>query len=145
MTSRWRRLAGRLSVSATRLRQLAARSVEEFFRDGCPKVAAAISSYALFSVFPIAILTVAVFGLVAADESVSERVVDFLLLPRGERAAGSRGGVRWPRVRSGHYDQVEALGAGAAAARAGPRPRAATVRTRAPAVPRRRWRSVSRA
>src|SRR3954464_2730475 len=62
-----------------RVGQLAEHGVTEFFRDGCPQRAAAISFYALFSVFPLAILCVAVLGLVANDADVRKQVVSFLL------------------------------------------------------------------
>lgn len=70
---------GRLSAIATRLAQLAEHGVRAFFEDGCPQRAAAISFYALFSVFPLAILCVAVLGLVANDAEVREQVITFLL------------------------------------------------------------------
>ena len=54
-------------------------SLREFFADRCPLIAAAISYYALFSIFPIAILVVIVFGLVADDAQAREEVVDFIM------------------------------------------------------------------
>jgi membrane protein len=59
--------------------QLIEHGVTNFFRDGCTQRAAAISFYALFSIFPLAILSVAVLGLVANDEHVRREVVDFVL------------------------------------------------------------------
>jgi membrane protein len=58
---------------------LAERGTSEFFADGCPQRAAAISYYAMLSLFPLAILTVAAFGLVVDDEVARARVIGFLL------------------------------------------------------------------
>jgi membrane protein len=55
------------------------RGISEFFADGCGQRAAAISYYALLSLFPLAILAVAVFGVVANDEQARARVIDFVL------------------------------------------------------------------
>ena len=64
------------------------RSVAEFFEDGCPQRAAAMSFYALLALFPLAILCVAVFGLVVSEGDARRNVIDFLLdnlpLERGE-------------------------------------------------------------
>lgn len=59
--------------------QLIEHGVGGFFRDGCTQRAASISFFALFSIFPIAILCVAVLGLVANDVAARREVVDFLL------------------------------------------------------------------
>ncbi len=69
----------RLSRAATHLRQLAQRSIAEYFEDRCAQLAASISYYALFAVFPLAILLVAAFGLVIGDEAARSRVVDLVL------------------------------------------------------------------
>jgi membrane protein len=61
------------------LAQLFEHGTREFFRDGCTQRAAAIAFYALFSVFPLAILSVAVLGLVVNDQHARNQVVDFLL------------------------------------------------------------------
>jgi len=55
------------------------RGVSEFFADGCGQRAAAISYYALLSLFPLAILAVAVFGVVVNDDQARNRVIDFVL------------------------------------------------------------------
>lgn len=62
-----------------RVGQLFQHGIGGFFTDGMPQRAAAISFYALFSVFPLAILSVAVLGIVANDADVRRQVVDFLL------------------------------------------------------------------
>jgi membrane protein len=69
------------------LAQLIEQAVREFFRDGCSQRAAAISFYALFSLFPLAILSVAVLGVVANDDHVRRRVISFVLdnLPLEQR------------------------------------------------------------
>src|SRR4051794_15305025 len=55
------------------------RAVVRFFAHGCTRLAAAISYYALFAVFPLAILAVAVFGLVVADDAARTRVIGTIL------------------------------------------------------------------
>lgn len=71
------RLRGRLAWSRTS--RIAEQSVAAFFTDRCPQFAAAIAFYALFGIFPLAILAVVVFGLVIGDEDARRHVVDFLL------------------------------------------------------------------
>jgi len=68
--------------------RLALRAGREFFDDGCPQRAAAISYYALFSVFPLSILLVGVLGLVVRDDHARSQVIGFLLdqLPLREHA-----------------------------------------------------------
>lgn len=67
------------SVFVRRIGQLIEHGVGGFFRDGCTQRAAAISFFALFSIFPLAILSVAVLGLVMDDAAVRRQVVNFLL------------------------------------------------------------------
>jgi membrane protein len=76
----------RLRRAGRRISQLADRAVTEFFRDGCTQRAAAISFYALFSLFPLAMLAATVLGLVVSDAEARQRVVDFVLnnLPLSE-------------------------------------------------------------
>ncbi len=62
-----------------RLGQLIEHGVGAFFRDGCTQRAASISFFALFSIFPIAILCVAGLGIVTNDVAARQEVVDFLL------------------------------------------------------------------
>lgn len=62
-----------------RLGQLIEHGVGGFFAHGCTQRAAAISFYALFSIFPLAILSVAVLGLIANDEEARNQVVGFFL------------------------------------------------------------------
>ena len=63
----------------TILRLLAVRSVREFLDDRCIQAAAGISYWALFSLFPLAILAVAVLGLVLRDDALRDDLLDLLL------------------------------------------------------------------
>jgi membrane protein len=65
--------AGRLAMA------LLGRGVSEYFEDDCPQRAAAISYYSLLSLFPLSILLVAIFGIVADDSASRQRVVEFVL------------------------------------------------------------------
>jgi membrane protein len=51
-------------------------ALERFFADQCPQQAAAIAYRVLFSIVPLAIVLVAVFGLALQDDSVRQDVVD---------------------------------------------------------------------
>jgi membrane protein len=79
----------RLRRAGRRISQLADRSVTDFFRDGCSQRAAAISFYALFSLFPLAMLAATVMGLIVSDAEARARVVNFVLdnLPLNESRA----------------------------------------------------------
>jgi membrane protein len=72
------RLRARAGHALGRAAKLTERSVDAFFRHRCPPLAAGISYYALFSVFPAAIVMVAIFGLVIGDDQARADVVDFL-------------------------------------------------------------------
>jgi membrane protein len=67
---------------------LARRSVEEFFADNCTQMAAAISYYVLFSLFPLLIFIVGVLGLVLQDSELQsetiESVLDFIPVSEDE-------------------------------------------------------------
>jgi membrane protein len=58
------------------------RAVEDLFRDRCPQYAASIAYRVLFSLFPLTIVLVSIFGLVLQDDELRERVtkelIDFL-------------------------------------------------------------------
>ena len=58
---------------------LARRSVQEFADDRCTQIAASISYYVFFSVFPLTIFLVTVFGQVLRNDSVRERVIDGIM------------------------------------------------------------------
>jgi membrane protein len=55
------------------------RALEDLFHDRCPQYAASISFHVLFSLFPLTILFVSVFGLVLQDDSLRERVIRELI------------------------------------------------------------------
>jgi membrane protein len=82
-------MSERLRRAGRRITQLADRSVTDFFRDGCSQRAAAISFYALFSLFPLAMLAATVMGLLVSDAEARDRVVNFVLdnLPLSESRA----------------------------------------------------------
>jgi membrane protein len=67
------------AATRKRLAQLFKAALDEFFDDGCPQRAASISYYALLAMFPLAILSVAVFGIFVSGAHARRQVVDFLL------------------------------------------------------------------
>ena len=64
----WRMVAG-----------LFRRATVNFVEDRCTVLAAAISYFALFSLFPLTLLVVAVFGIVLRDSDVQQRVLDSIV------------------------------------------------------------------
>ncbi len=56
--------------------RVAAEALQDFVTDRCPQQAAGIAYRALFSVVPLAIVLVAIFGLVLQDDSFRQTVVD---------------------------------------------------------------------
>jgi len=54
-------------------------AIEDLFRDRGPQYAAAIAFHVLFSLFPLMILLVSIFGLVLQDDTLRSRVIDELL------------------------------------------------------------------
>lgn len=75
----WSRLVARLRRGARHARQLAQRSATEFLEDGGTQLAASVSYFTLLALFPLAILTVAVFGLFLGGEEARERVIEVVL------------------------------------------------------------------
>ena len=55
------------------------RAVEDLYRDRCPQYAAAISYRVLFSLFPLTIFLVSIFGLVLQDDELRQKVIDELI------------------------------------------------------------------
>ena len=55
------------------------RAIEDLFRDRCPQYAAAIAYRVLFSLFPLTILLVSIFGLVLQDDELRAKVISELL------------------------------------------------------------------
>ncbi len=68
----------RLHRAARHAGQLAEHAVRAFFADRATQLAAAISYYALFAIFPIVILAVAGFSLVLGEATARHDVLDFL-------------------------------------------------------------------
>lgn len=68
------------------IRVLIRETVREFNADQCPQLAAGISYYVLFSIFPLALLFLAISGLVLANEGVREDLINnlFDVLPLSE-------------------------------------------------------------
>jgi membrane protein len=79
-------LEGLRSVASGVARALP-RAIEDLFRDRCPQYAASISFHVLFSLFPLTIVLVSVFGLVLQDDDLRQRVINELLdvLPVSEK------------------------------------------------------------
>lgn len=61
------------------LRTLLQRSVAEYLRDDCGQLAASISYYAIFSLFPLLIFVVAIAGLLIQDRGIEDDIVDEVL------------------------------------------------------------------
>ena len=55
------------------------RAIEDLFRDRCTQYAASIAYRVLFSLFPLTILLVSIFGLVLQDDELRERVIEELI------------------------------------------------------------------
>jgi membrane protein len=55
------------------------RAVEDIFRDRCPQYAASIAYRVLFSLFPLTIVLVSIFGLVLQDDELRQQVIDELV------------------------------------------------------------------
>ena len=58
---------------------LSRRSIEEFFADNCSQMAAAISYYVLFSLFPLLIFLVGILGLLLQDSQLQRDIIDAVL------------------------------------------------------------------
>jgi membrane protein len=63
-------------LPARRLRILLTRAVKEFYRDGCGQLAASISYYVLFSIFPLLILSALVLGQFLTGPKLQNELVD---------------------------------------------------------------------
>jgi membrane protein len=55
------------------------RALDDLFRDRCPQYAASIAFHVLFSLFPLTILLVSIFGLVLQDDELRARVISELI------------------------------------------------------------------
>ena len=67
------------------------KAIEDMFNDRCGQYAAAIAYRVLFSLFPLTIALVSIFGLVLQDDAVRQRVINELirLLPVSESGEGN--------------------------------------------------------
>ena len=67
------------------------KAIEDMFNDRCGQYAAAIAYRVLFSLFPLTIALVSIFGLVLQDDAVRQRVINELirLLPVSESGQGN--------------------------------------------------------
>ena len=68
-----------VSHLATKLLRVIPNAIERFFADGCPQQAAGIAYRVLFSIAPLAIVLVSIFGLVLQDDSFRRTVVDAIV------------------------------------------------------------------
>jgi membrane protein len=73
---------------ARKLGRVIPEAVERFFADQCPQQAAGIANRVLFSIAPLAIVLVSIFGLVLQDDSVRRDVVDTIVDALPVSAAG---------------------------------------------------------
>jgi membrane protein len=64
---------------ARKLAHVVPGALQQFFTDQCPQQAAAIAYRVLFSIAPLAIVLVSVFGLVLQDDGIREDVVDAIV------------------------------------------------------------------
>ena len=55
------------------------RAIEDLFRDRLPQYAASISFHVLFSLFPLTIVLVSIFGLILQDDELRQDVIDELV------------------------------------------------------------------
>src|SRR5262249_39070021 len=75
---------------AKKLARVIPEAVERFFADQCPQQAAGIAYRGLFSIAPLAIVLVAIFGLVLQDDSVRRDVVNAIVDALPVSAAGRK-------------------------------------------------------
>jgi membrane protein len=54
-------------------------AIEDLFRDRCPQYAASIAYRVLFSLFPLTIVLVSIFGLILQDDELRQDVIDELV------------------------------------------------------------------
>jgi membrane protein len=65
-------------------------AIQQFFADRCPQLAAGIAYRVLFSIAPLAIVLVSIFGLVLQDDSLREDVVNAVVDALPVTAAGKK-------------------------------------------------------
>ncbi len=64
---------------ASRIGRVLAHSAERYFADGCPQHAAGIAYRVLFSIVPLAIVLVSIFGVILGNQTVHDAVVDTIV------------------------------------------------------------------
>jgi membrane protein len=72
-------VAGPRVSAAKKLVRVLPDALQRFFADQCPQQAAAIAYRVLFSIAPLAIILVSIFGLLLQDDSLREDVVDAIV------------------------------------------------------------------
>ena len=77
-------------AAARKFARVIPEAIERFFADECPQLAAGIAYRVLFSLAPLAIVLVSIFGLVLQDDSVRHDVVDAVVDALPVSAAGRR-------------------------------------------------------
>jgi membrane protein len=77
-------------AAAKKLARVIPAAVERFFADQCPQLAAGIAYRVLFSIAPLAIVLVSMFGLVLQDDSVRDDVVNAVVDALPVSAPGRR-------------------------------------------------------
>jgi membrane protein len=75
---------------ARKLARVIPEAVQRFFADNCPQQAAGIAYRVLFSIAPLAIVLVSIFGLVLQDDSVRQDVVNAIVDALPVSAAGKK-------------------------------------------------------
>jgi membrane protein len=75
---------------AKKLARVIPEAVERFFADQCSQLAAGIAYRVLFSIAPLAIVLVSIFGLVLQDDSVRQNVVNTIVDALPVSAAGRK-------------------------------------------------------
>ena len=70
---------GACARAARRVLSVIATAVDRYFVDGCPQQAAGIAYRVLFSIVPLAIVLVAVFGILLGNRDVHDAVVDTIV------------------------------------------------------------------
>src|SRR5215510_12800342 len=75
---------------AKKLFGVIADALQRFFADQCPQLAAGIAYRVLFSIVPLAIVLVSIFGLVLQDDSIRDSVVDAVVDALPVTAAGRK-------------------------------------------------------
>jgi membrane protein len=73
------RSVDRCKDAATRIGRVLAVAADRYFADRCPQLAAGIAYRVLFSIVPLAIVLVSVFGVILGNQQVHDAVVDTIV------------------------------------------------------------------